>query len=274
MKMTFFRLASVLVVVGFCAMPGSAATMATQSPVNIVTGDAVYDPNLESLDFNYTHALTTQLFHNTLPDPLEQTIQARPTPGAANETSTIELGGKIYNFLQFHAHAAAEHLIDGVQGALEFHFVHRAADGALAVVGLIANIGQANAAFDSYFADLNQVPSVGNTFNLGATIDLAGLLPTDQRTYRYTGSLTTTPFTEGVSWNVFAQQIEISKEQLQAFLDVIGTEGDARDVQPLNGRSIVTDVAPVPVPLSVSMLLLALVALGVTARPRRNTSFA
>lgn len=266
------RMATVLSLTTFVATGALATTFEQQSPIDIITSQATYDPTLESLDFNYTSALVTQLFHTTAPDPLEQTIQARPQPGLTQPANTIELGGKVFEFLQFHAHAGAEHLINGVQGAMEFHFVHRAMDGSLAVVGLIAKLGSANAVFDQYFANLAQVPNAGDTFDLAAPLDLAALLPNDQRTYRYTGSLTTSPFTEGVLWNVFAQQVEISQGQLDQFVSIFGEEGNARGVNTLNGRVVVTDVAPVPLPLPAGSLLLGLAAMGMIARSRRRTA--
>lgn len=271
MLSTVSRIATILSLTAFVSTSALATPLTQQSPIDIITADAVYDPTLESLDFNYTSGLVSQLFHTTAPDPEEQTIQVRPLPGSVQPANTIELGGKVFEFLQFHAHAAAEHLIDGVQGAMEFHFVHRATDGSLAVVGLIARLGNANEAFENYFANLAQVPASGDTFNLAATLDLAALLPENQSTYRYTGSLTTSPFTEGVLWNVFAEQIEISKEQLEQFTAIFGEEGNSREVNALNGRTIVTDVAPVPLPLPAASLLLGLAALGLFARGRRPT---
>lgn len=261
------RIATILAASAWLASPAAATTMDSQSPINIITGDAIYDPTLESLDFNYGNALITELFHTTSPDPEEQTVQDRPVPGLDQTANTIELGGKVFSFLQFHAHIGAEHLINGVRGALEFHFVHRAMDGSLAVVGLIAKVGAANAAFAEYFDNLEQVPLAGDRFQLNGTLNLADLLPDDQRTYRYTGSLTTSPFTEGVLWNVFAQQIEISQEQLEQF-ELLFEDGNARDVQPINGREIVTDVAPVPLPLPASTLILGLAGLVALRRFR------
>lgn len=267
MLSTVSRIATILAAAAWLATPSFAATLDSQSPINIVTRDAIYDPALESLDFNYGNAIVSELFHTTSPDPEEQTVQDRPLPGLDQAANTIELGGKVFTFLQFHAHIGAEHLINGVRGALEFHFVHRAMDGSLAVVGLIAKLGAANAAFAEYFDNLERVPLAGDRFELTGTLDLSALLPADQRTYRYTGSLTTSPFTEGVLWNVFAQQIEVSEEQVAQF-ELLFDEGNARDVQAINGREIVTDVAPVPLPLPAASLLLGLVGLVALRRFR------
>lgn len=61
--------------------------------------------------------------------------------------------------------------------------------------------------------------------------------------YRYEGSLTTPPCTEGVTWNVLTTIQPISERQLTKLQSVIGKKtdtinGNARVVQPWNGRSV------------------------------------
>ena len=67
------------------------------------------------------------------------------------------------------------------------------------------------------------------------------MLPKDLESFRYSGSLTTPPFTEGVRWVVLAEPLEASKEQIAAHLEVFPT-GNSREEQPLNGRVVVTDL--------------------------------
>jgi carbonic anhydrase len=70
---------------------------------------------------------------------------------------------------------------------------------------------------------------------------LNGLLPSSLESYRYTGSLTTPPFTEGVNWVILAEALELSATQVQAFRDLFPT-GNERELQALNSRVIQTDV--------------------------------
>ena len=65
-------------------------------------------------------------------------------------------------------------------------------------------------------------------------------LPRDRSSYRYKGSLTTPPFTEGVRWIVLAHPITLSRHQIDAFRELL-EEGNSREVQPLNRRKVLSD---------------------------------
>lgn len=52
-------------------------------------------------------------------------------------------------------------------------------------------------------------------------------------------SLATPPFTEGVHWIVLAPPIDVSPAQMAEF-GALFPEGNAREVQALNGRSVAT----------------------------------
>ena len=68
-------------------------------------------------------------------------------------------------------------------------------------------------------------------------IDLQALLPQDQTSFHYNGSLTTPPCTEEVKWMIFEQPIEMSNVQIQAFQDIF--PANHRPVQSLNEREII-----------------------------------
>lgn len=116
--------------------------------------------------------------------------------------------------------------------------VHKSAEGKLAVVGVFIEEGAANAAFEPVWANLPQSKSV--EYHLEhVKVDVNKLLPLDTRTYRYTGSLTTPPCSEGVKWVVMATPIQLSKQQIEAFRGIM--KANNRPTQPLYGRAVVTD---------------------------------
>jgi carbonic anhydrase len=82
---------------------------------------------------------------------------------------------------------------------METHFVHQDAGGELAVVGVLHAIGAENAALAPALAGLEA--SVGEEIALPA-MDPSAFLPADHAMYRYAGSLTTPPCSEGVRWHV------------------------------------------------------------------------
>ena len=71
------------------------------------------------------------------------------------------------------------------------------------------------------------------------TVNVEDLLPVSHRTYRYRGSLTTPPCSEGVSWLVLVESIELSAEQIAAFTALFS--GNNRPAQPLGERTIAVD---------------------------------
>ena len=71
----------------------------------------------------------------------------------------------------------------------------------------------------------------------------ADLLPQVKTTYRYSGSLTTPPCSEGVTWLLMTTPVEMSEAQIAAFAQLF-EHGDARPVQPLNDRSLDVDTTP------------------------------
>lgn len=154
--------------------------------------------------------------------------------------SYIELEGIRYEVAQFHYHAPSEHEIDGKLFPAELHIVHKSADGHLAVVGLLLQAGSANAAFDPF---INNLPAeTSDLKDAGVKINAMDFLPGIQTTYRYSGSLTTPPCSEGVNWLVMTAPVELSPAQLSELAGLF--EGNNRPVQPLNERPLVEDHTP------------------------------
>ncbi len=150
--------------------------------------------------------------------------------------SSIRLGGTKYDLTQFHVHAPSEELVDGRPFDATVHMVHVSDDGELAVIALLVESGPANPAFSF------RIPGrPGVEVQARRPIDPSELLPDDDDAYRYEGSLTTPPCTEGVIWTVFRKPITMSPRQLGAIRRA--HDGNARPVQPLNGRPILTGPA-------------------------------
>lgn len=155
-----------------------------------------------------------------------------------DEGSSIEVGGDRYGLVQFHFHAPSEHTVDGQRFAMEMHLVHRDDTGELAVVGVLIRGGDAHEAFAAIQEHMPTEPD-GSQHADGVTVDASHLLPADRLSYRYDGSLTTPPCSEGVRWLLLTDPIALSEAQIAAFERVF--EGNNRPVQPLHDRQLAVD---------------------------------
>ncbi|MDF2849142.1 MAG: carbonic anhydrase family protein, partial [Oerskovia sp.] len=144
-----------------------------------------------------------------------ETIQADLTTVGPN---AVTLDGTRYELRQFHLHTPSEHTIDGKPAAMEVHLVHQSAEGRLAVLGVLLELGRENAALAGFF---DAIPAAAAATSSVAPqpvqINPAHLVPTWSDLVRYDGSLTTPPCSEGVLWSVYERPRMISKAQLDAF---------------------------------------------------------
>ena len=161
------------------------------------------------------------------------TIQVNCAPGSRSVIS-----GQAFDLLQFHFHHPSEHLLSGRAFDLELHFVHKSAAGQLAVLGVFIRPGAENAALAPIWAAMPR--EAGEPQQVGTNIDPAALLPVGQQYFRYKGSLTTPPCSEGVLWTVFRDSIEASSEQIRQFAELFPV--NARPVQPLNSRFLLESI--------------------------------
>jgi len=190
-----------------------------QSPVNI--GNVIKDRSLRPLDFRWC-STRTNIVNNG------HTIQFNVDAG-----SKLIANGKSYDLLQFHYHHVSEHTIHGKHYPLEVHYVHSAADGKLAVVGIMFREGKPNSLFNRFLAHF---PTSMKTYSSPESIDLRCLLPEDLKYYNYHGSLTTPACSETVNWLVLKGTVEASEEQIEQLKHII--HNNNRPLQQLNGRVI------------------------------------
>ena len=194
-----------------------------QSPIDIVNPAPA---ELPPITFNYRP--TSLDIHNT-----GNTIEV-----VYQEGSWIEVDRTKYHLLQFHFHAPSEHTVTGNPYEMEMHLVHESEDGALAVIGALIKSGSTNTAFNTFWSHLPTVPGESVQDN-SVVLNASDLLPSIKHTYRYEGSLTTPPCSEGVKWLVLTTPIEMSQSQIAAFKAILS--GNNRPVQPLNGRELLVD---------------------------------
>jgi carbonic anhydrase len=157
---------------------------------------------------------------------------------------TLTIGDLTYQLVQYHFHNPSEHTIGGRHFPLEMHMVHIAPNGRLAVIAVLVAEGTQNSAFDPLLSNLPKEKGAETTYP--STVDVGALLPAVRSSYRYEGSLTMPPCSEGVKWIVMSTPVQMSADQISAFMQVITRNN--RPVQPLNGRPIVSDAIAVSRP--------------------------
>lgn len=231
-------LAAVLFLLGFntayaSTLASNLELMEAQSPIDIRSNSTYYG-NLPKLNFNLNSDTALTVINNGSPDH-ESTIRANVSPGEG----TLLLSGHQWNLAQFHFHTPSEHLINGRASPMEMHLVFSDAANNLLVVGRDIEQGLfKNQALAPIFSDLPK--TTGETLNI-EHFNLNNLLPDYLGSFRYSGSLTTPPFTEGVSWVELASPLYLSGSQINAFKSLF-PEGNSREIQDLNGRIVLTDV--------------------------------
>ncbi len=200
-----------------------------QSPVDLARTDAVAGPRIERRIGSTVLSLEERASVMDLVDN-GHTIQI--TNDAA---LSMDIGGEHFEFVQAHFHAPSEHTLDGKRFPLEAHFVHQSAAGRLAVAAILLEEGAHNAALDPIIGHLPS--ATGERRHLeDLELDMDAVQPLPERYFRYAGSLTTPPCTEGVKWVVAAQPRSLSAEQLAAFRSRL--HHNSRPIQPLLGREI------------------------------------
>ncbi|MBL5920632.1 carbonic anhydrase family protein [Lelliottia amnigena] len=155
---------------------------------------------------------------------------------SVGDGNTLHLDNDTFALQQFHFHAPGENEIDGKQFPLEAHFVYKDKSGALAVLALMFQQGKSNPQLAKAW---QQIPTaVDQIVALNEPLDIKALLPKQYNFYRFSGSLTTPPCSEGVRWIVLQQPVSASTEQINQFRSAIH-HANNRPIQPLNGRIVI-----------------------------------
>ena len=192
-----------------------------QSPVDITA--ATVDAALPPLNVSYYNS-TIHLLNNG------HTIVFN-----YDTDSKLTLNGVDYALAQFHFHTGSEHTLGGTRYPMEMHIVHRDSSGNLAVIGVVFEEGPESAFLNNFIGNIpTQADSAYTDF--GTTINAWDALPADKSYYTYSGSLTTPPCSESVSWFVMKNHVTASAAQIAAFEAV--EHQNFRPTQSLNGRII------------------------------------
>ncbi len=191
-----------------------------QSPINLTR---MVETNLTPLKLNY-QAGGNQIINNG------HSIQINYASG-----STLSLDGDTYSLKQFHFHAPSENRIEGESFPMEAHFVHADKEGHLAVIAVMFKVGQENLELEKAWKSMPNKPQEKQT--LTDEVNAASLLPKSHDYYRFNGSLTTPPCSEGVKWFVMKNYETVSSEQISKFTKIMAHPNN-RPIQSINARAV------------------------------------
>jgi carbonic anhydrase len=246
---------------------GICATGSTQSPViiphavaNTPTADMIA-ASKGRLIVGYARPTDPEVFSVTYKQN-EIDIVPVMTEGATFR-HTMGVGDKVYNLIDIHLHAAAEHPIStadsttdvGSRGAGEIHFVYaNEASQPQLVIGYILETDASLTTNNDFFKAMQleklyaEGATVEGAHEVTVTLPAGGPnqlvksaeFAANKETFpfiTYPGSLTTPPCTEGITF--YLARASISTEDAKALAQLTANaegKGTYRNAQPLNGR--------------------------------------
>lgn len=175
-----------------------------QSPIDL--SDFV-ESDLKSLELDYKSEVS-DIVNNG------HTVQVNYGAG-----SSLALNGHAFELKQFHFHSPSENHINGEAFPMEAHLVHADENGNLAVVAVMFKEDEPNPLLTELW---RVMPTQAETKALPSGLSIEQMLPSDRDYYRFNGSLTTPPCSEGVFWMVLKQPATASKAQVEQFSKTIG----------------------------------------------------
>ena len=193
-----------------------------QTPINLVENEMI-EAELSAIEFAYKNSAATVVNNG-------HTIQINYPQG-----SSIKIEGKTFNLVQFHFHTPSENQINVKSFPLEVHLVHKNDKGELAVIGVMFDVGNAHELLDSIWKKVSSKEN--EEVKLDQEINPMNLLPEEKNYFRFNGSLTTPPCSEGVRWFVMKKPLTASPEQIHQFKGWMKHD-NARPLQPVNARPI------------------------------------
>jgi carbonic anhydrase len=173
-------------------------------------------------------------------------------------SNSIVFNGSTYNFLQMHFHTPSEHSIDGKILPMEIHLVHQEPiSGAYLVLGIIFNhdgdtTGKANTLLQNIYNSWPATDGGGHPTEMytnfsktqkqfdatAVNMKLNDLLPSDNKYYTYSGSLTTPPCSQGVTFLIYTTTSKVSSTVVKGYSKKFHNN-NARPIQPINNRTMI-----------------------------------
>lgn len=157
-----------------------------------------------------------------------------------NDAGSININGTEFELKQCHWHSPSEHTINGRSFELEVHMVHESLDKKVAVVGIMYIIGRPDTFLAELMGHIRSISDSHEKESVVGVVDPRHLKLGSRKYYRYIGSLTVPPCTEGVVWTMIRKVRTVSREQVRLLREAVhdSAENNARPLQPVNERAV------------------------------------
>lgn len=153
----------------------------------------------------------------------------------AGSGNMMVLDQKPYQLKYISVHVPSEHQIKQKSYAAELQMVHEDKSGHRVIIAIMLEEGATHPGLEKLLGSLPKDKEQSKPLSIRVTP--ADLMPTKPAYYRYSGSLTAPPCTEGVQWVIMKEALKVSKFQLGSLQQAIG-EPNQRPLQDAQGRMI------------------------------------
>jgi len=217
----------------------------TQSPVNLdLTGGYAAVGEVDLTAFVHYKALEDILYVENTGHGLKMTN--------TGDMGMISLDGEDFEVDHLQFHCPSEHTIDGKTFDCELQVTHSDRDSGKMLImaifytadGLNSNPLISKMGLPSFAPAYSSSPPLAVVGGLNLANEFTGLIRAGF--FRYDGSLTEPPCTEGVTWFLLGTPLKMTRQQLESFKLLPGFNSPAnnRPVQLMNGRAMFKDTLP------------------------------
>ncbi|KAL3531993.1 hypothetical protein ACH5RR_005514 [Cinchona calisaya] len=160
------------------------------------------------------------------------------------DAGSIFINGSEYPLRQAHWHSPSEHTINGRRYDLELHMVHINTNpnlkNKIAVIGILYKIGKPDEFLSKLMSNISTMIDKKDEQRNLEIVDPREIEIHSKRYYRYMGSLTVPPCTEGVIWTINRKVRTVSRDQVKLLREAVHdyAERNARPLQQHNNREI------------------------------------
>lgn len=193
-----------------------------QSPINI-NAEAVAVKKLPPMAVNYQTV------------PLKLANDGHTLRVRFGQSGQLVLGKERFTLQQFHFHTPGGDQIKGETFPFAAHILHKSASGQLLAIVVPFRVGAENPLLARLWP-LISAKVDGDHTQPQEQVNAKDLLPKDLGYYRYSGSLSAAPCTEGVEWLVMKRPLTLSAAQLATWQGHF--KDNMRDINPLHGRAV------------------------------------